>query len=396
MKVIRIIARLNVGGPARHVALLNAGLDARGHQTVLVHGSIDKGEASLEHLAHEQRLATERIEPLGRSIRAGSDIRAFVALLRILFHTRPDVVHTHTAKAGVLGRLAAVCYNATRRASRRAIVVHTFHGHVFEGYFPPLISRLVRTTERTLARSCDRIVVISARQRDDLVTRWRIVPERKAVIIPLGLDLEGLLSLERPAPDLRATIGATADDVIVGFAGRMVPIKDLDTLLRGFAWALARAPRLRLILAGDGPERARLEALVKTLGITGRVTFLGWTEDLPRFCATIDIGALSSINEGTPVALIEAMASAAPVVATAVGGVADVVADGVTGLLVSPGDARAFSDALVDLALDPERRSAFGRAGREKARVFSVARLVNDIERLYEAALQERRHQARA
>jgi glycosyltransferase involved in cell wall biosynthesis len=374
------------------VALLNAGLQRRGHDTLLVHGSLDAGEASLERLAYQHGIPVERHAYLGRRVSATSDLRAFVALLRTIFRVQPDVVHTHTAKAGALGRLAALVYNMTRRRSRRTLVVHTFHGHVFESYFSPALSRVVRIAERGLGLASDRIVTISPRQQHDIVERFRIAPSAKTLIVPLGLDLESLLTMPGLAVTLREDIGIAADDIVVGFAGRFVPIKDLPTLLRAFARAVAQVPHLSLVLAGDGPERETVMSLTRELDITGAVHLLGWVDDLPRFYATLDICVLSSLNEGTPVAAIEAMAAGVPVVATAVGGVPDVVEHDISGLLVAAGDVEALADALVQLATNPMVRARMGKAGRALARArYSHLRLVDDIEQIYRQALGQRR-----
>jgi glycosyltransferase involved in cell wall biosynthesis len=392
VKIVRIIARLNVGGPARHVALLNAGLDARGHRTVLVHGNVDPDEASLEALAANLGIRRVRVDDLGRRVRPGSDLVAWMQLVRLIRAEQPDVVHTHTAKAGTLGRLAALAYNATRRRSRRALVVHTFHGHVLHGYFSPALNRAIRLTERALAAAADVIVTISPRQRADIVERFAVASASKTVVVPLGLDLDALLAARLHATGLRGELGATNDDVIVGYAGRMVPVKDLDTLVRGFAHAHGRARGLRLVIAGDGPERRAVEALAASLGVADRTHFIGWTDDLPRFYAALDIFALSSVNEGTPVAAIEAMAAARPVVATDVGGVADVVETEVTGLLVPPRSPDAFGDALVRMAADARMRRDMGLAGRHRARErYSRMRLIDDIERLYARELERKR-----
>jgi len=392
LKILRIITRLNVGGPARHVTLLNAGLQARGHDTLLVHGAPDAGEASAQFPAPPGDVRQRHHPNLGRRVSAVGDLQALASLVRLLFHEQPDVVHTHTAKAGALGRLAAFIYNATRPRQRRALVVHTFHGHVFEGYFTPSLNRLVRLAERGLAWNTDVVVTISTRQWHDIVERFAIAPAPKAVVVPLGLDLEPLASLPAGSPSLRAAIGAAADDVVVGFAGRMVKVKDLPTLVRAFARARKAMPSLRLVLAGDGPERATVQAIAAELGVGDRLHFLGWVEDLPRFYFTLDIFALSSINEGTPVAVIEAMAAQRAVVATAVGGVPDVVESGVTGLLVPPGSPEALGDALVQLAGNEERRREMGLAGQARAlELYSARRLVDDIASLYAIALAEKR-----
>ena len=392
MKIVRIIARLNVGGPARHVTILNEGLQARGHRTLLVHGALDEGEASLEGPAIASGIPIARTEHLGRRVSAMSDLRAFAAVLRAIFREQPDIIHTHTAKAGALGRVAALVYNATRPRTHRALVLHTFHGHVLEGYFSPTVSRIVRTTERCLARVCDRIVTISPRQRLDIVERFAIADAGRTIVVPLGLALEAFLALPPGAPDLRSEVGVAAGNVVVGYAGRMVPVKDLQILLRGFARASREVPALRLLLAGDGPDRPALVRLASELGVADLVRFIGWVDDLPRFYATVDVFALSSLNEGTPVAAIEAMAAARPVVSTDVGGVADVVEAGVSGLLVPARDPEALARALVQLARDPALRERMGAAARTHAAThYSHLRLVDQIEQVYVEALSEKR-----
>jgi glycosyltransferase involved in cell wall biosynthesis len=388
MRILRIIARLNVGGPARHVTLLNAALAARGHDTLLVHGAIEPGEASLERLVRELNVPAVRCDDLGRSVRAGSDVRALSAIARLISGFRPDIVHTHTAKAGMLGRVGALAYNLTTPRRSRAVVVHTFHGHVFDGYFSPLASRLIRVTERCLAGISDRIVTISPRQRDDIVQRYRIAGLDKTRVVPLGLDLDPLLALTARSPGMRLDLDIPAGAIVIGYAGRMVQVKDLATLLDGFARAAGAVDGMYLILAGDGPERAELAARSRSLGIAERTRFIGWTDDLPKLYQTIDIFALSSINEGTPVAAIEAMAAKRPVVATSVGGVPDVVAPGETGVLVAPRDPVAFGDALTRLALDPGTRQRMGASARfVAASRYSYQRLADDVERLYQEDL---------
>ena len=394
MKVLRIIARLNVGGPARHVTLVNAGLDARRHDTLLVFGTVDSGEASLENAAHEAGIRTIKLQSLGRRVTLFADLRAFAEVTRLVFSEAPDVVHTHTAKAGTLGRIAAWLFNLTRRRSQRCLVVHTYHGHVFEGYFGAATSRAIRTIERCLAGITHRIVTISPAQRHDMVERYRVAPVDRTTMISLGLDLEPLLTLAPEAPDLREQLGLGTGELVVGFLGRIVPIKDLATLIHAFAMALERIPNMRLLVAGDGPERPLLMQLVERLGIDRRVTFLGWVDDLPRFYATLDVFALSSINEGTPVAIIEAMAAGRPVVASAVGGVVDVVEQDVTGVLVPLRDPAALGNALVALLSAPDERRRMGEEGRRRAAWYTAGRLVSDLERLYQEGLAEVRSQA--
>ena len=391
-KVLRIIARLNVGGPARHVVIVNEGLSARGYDTLLVHGSIGSDEASLEHLAAEHGLRAVQIAELGRAISVFDDLTAWMKLLRLMFAEQPDVVHTHTAKAGTLGRLAAVIFNATRRRQRRCVVIHTFHGHVLAGYFGSVGSALVRAIERGLALVTDRIVAISPAQRHDLVTIFKVAPADRTVIIPLGLDLRTLLTLPAAAPNLRAELGIPPEAFVVGYLGRFAPIKDLPTLVAAVGEASRVCASLWLILAGDGPSRPALESAVRAAGIESRVRFLGWREDLAAIYSTLDVCALASLNEGTPVTLIEAMAAARAVVATSVGGVVDVVTHGRTGLIVPPHDPTALAEAIVRLERNVEERKQMGEAGRlEVAARYFAERLVSEIDALYVSALAEKR-----
>jgi glycosyltransferase involved in cell wall biosynthesis len=393
LKILRIITRLNVGGPARHVTQLNAGLQARRHQTLLIHGMVPVGEAPLTPLLIARSIVTIHQPHLVPRISPANDLRAFVALVAAVFRQSPDVVHTHTAKAGALGRLAALLYNATRRRRRRCFVVHTYHGNLFEGYFHPVVGGAIRLVERTLGLVTDRIVTVSLSQQRDIVERFGIAAKGKTAIVPLGLDLDALLQLPAHHPHtFRATLGIDPDDIVVGSIGRIVAIKDVPTLIRAFALAIQRSPKLRLVIAGDGPMRPAIEALVEELRIGKRVHHLGWTDDLLRLYATIDICALSSLNEGTPVAVIEAMAAGKPTAATAVGGMPDLIEHGMTGLLVPPRDVEALAAAIHGLAADPVRRTHMGEAARKRAgTLYSLGRLVTEVEELYATGLAAKR-----
>jgi glycosyltransferase involved in cell wall biosynthesis len=357
----------------------------------LAHGSVGEGEASLEHLAIEAGVPIVQIPALGRRVSPLSDLRALAALLAITFREAPDVIHTHTAKAGALGRVAALIFNVTRPRRRRCVVIHTFHGHVLEGYFHPVVSRIVRETERFLAHMTDRIVAISPSQREDLVERFGIGDRDSTVVVPLGLDLAPLVADTR-ARSLRNELGVEERSIVFGFVGRLVSIKDVPALILAFAGVVPHIPGATLLIVGDGPERANVERAIRERGLADRVRLLGWREDLTRIYATMDVCVLSSRNEGTPVAVIEAMAAGRPVVATRVGGVADVVVHGETGTLVSQGNVNALSEAMVELAKDPALRARMGSRGRQLAvSRFGHDRLVDEIDRLYAAALAQKR-----
>lgn len=390
LRILRLIARLNIGGPARHVTILNRGLRERGHDTMLVFGPVDEGEGSLEDLA--SGIPVRRVPELGRRLRFGGDLVAFVRILRLMFALRPDVVHTHTAKAGALGRLAALVFNWTRRRDHRALVVHTFHGHVLSGYFGRVGDWLVRTTERLLATMTDCVIAISQGQRSDLTERFKVCPSSKVMVVPLGLDLDELLDMPASFPSLRDTLAIPAGAVVVGYVGRFVPIKNLSHLLEAFALVVKAAPSAVLIMAGDGPLRGQLEAQASSLGLEASLRFTGWQRDLRSLYATCDVVALTSLSEGTPVALIEAMAAGRAVVGTAVGGVPDVITHGRTGLLVPLTGRETIADAIIRLVEGPDLRRQIGRAARDDVRArFHSERLVRDVEGVYVAGLRRLR-----
>jgi glycosyltransferase involved in cell wall biosynthesis len=390
VKVLRVIARLNIGGPARHATILHEGLAAAGFETVLAHGSPTSDEGSFEELLADRGLRSIRVPALGRRVSVVSDVQAFWALLRLVFAEQPDVLHTHTAKAGTLGRLAGWIYNLTRARRRRCLLVHTFHGHVFDGYFGPVASAAVQRTERALARLSDLIVTISPRQQDEIVGRFRIAPADKVLVVPLGLELDQLLTSPMPR-DLRSACGWTGDEFVIGFVGRLVAIKDVPTLIRGFAAFSSRCPQARLLVAGDGERRSEAEQLVRSLGLDRLVRFVGWQRDLLPLYGAMDAMALTSKNEGTPVAIIEALAAAVPAVATDVGGVGDVIEHEATGLLIPPGDAQALAAALERLATDPALRQRLSDRGRSVvAARFGRQRLIQEMAACYRRLLVQR------
>ena len=385
--MLRVIARMNVGGPAHHVSILGGRLDRRGYETLLVAGRVGDGEGSAQHLARHHGATLKVLPHLTPQLRPVADLRALLALVRIVRSFRPDIVHTHTAKAGFLGRLAAVL--AVRP---RPTVVHTYHGHVLEGYFGPAKTALYRGLERSAARVSDVLIGVSQPTVDDLV-RLRIATPERFRVIPLGLDLDAFLGLDlHPDPDapLRRACGAAAGDVVAVIAGRLAPIKRLDVALQAVAAARAAGAPLRLVVVGDGELRGRLEAHSEALGLEDHVHFAGFRDDMPGVVAAADLALLTSDNEGTPVALIEAAAGGRPAVATQVGGVASVVADG-AGRRCPAGDVAALGAALTELAGNAELRRACGRAARTHvAERFDADRLVEDVDALYRALLGSR------
>lgn len=380
-----MIARLNVGGPALHVSYLSRELDRRGYETTLVAGRIGGSEGSMEYVADELGVDPLYVPELQREISPLSDAIASRRLLEIIREIRPDVLHTHTAKAGAVGRMAALMAGS----ARPSVVVHTFHGHVLRGYFSPAKTEAFRQLERWLARGSDALIAVSPEVRDDLVSLG-VAPERKIAVVRLGLDFAARLAAPADARlRLREELGIGQDDFLVAWLGRMTEIKRADDLLRAFALGRARAPEAALLMVGDGPLRPELEALAGELGIAGRTYFTGFRSDVGSIYAAADAVALSSANEGTPVSVIEAQAAGLPVVSTDVGGVRDVVVDGSSGFVVPRGDLAALADRLARLT-DPEVRERMGAAGRHRATErYGVPRLVSDIDMLYRELLEQ-------
>lgn len=388
-RICRIIGRLNIGGPALHVILLTHGLRARGYETMLVAGREGPHEGTLRDLAAHKGVEPVLLPELGRKLHPGHDFVALCKLVRLLRRAQPAIVHTHTAKAGTLGRIAA-------KLAGVPIIVHTFHGHVLSGYFKRSTTRLFLGIERCLARVSTKVLTVSERQRRDLL-RLRIGQPQTVGVMPLGLELDGLLQCDRRRGEMRRRLGLPAEAPLVGIIARLVPIKDHPTFLEAAADLHRSRPGVRFIIVGDGELRTCLERKALALGLEGSIHFLGWQRDLGPIYADLDLAVLSSLNEGTPVSLIEAMAAGLPVVATDVGGVPDVVADGKTGLLVPPKDPVAMSRAMGTLLDDPDKRRAMGQLGREAVYPqYSDASLLDRMDRLYASLLQARFTASRA
>ncbi len=403
IRIVRLITRLNIGGPTIHATVLSTRLDPQRFATCLVVGAADAAEGDMSDAVAWQGARIIRIGTLRRAVRPWADLAALWQVLRVLWRERPQIIHTHMAKAGALGRLAGWAYNRCgpgRTPGARAVVIHTFHGHVLDGYFSPWLARYFLAVERWLSRRTDALVAVSPAIRDALLAKgigraeqWRV--------IPLGLDLSALAQLALPNG---------SSPVQCGLTGRLVPIKNPALFLEALARVVRDQPTQCIggLVVGDGPLRPALEDQARRLGLAEAVRFTGWRHDLPAVYAGVDVACLTSWNEGTPVALIEAMAAGRPVVATAVGGVRDLlegedcapepIAPGAfrrtaRGLLVTPGDVVGFAAALHTVAADVALRRALGQAGRAFVlERFTQERLVRDITALYEELLRSVRH----
>ena len=373
IRVLRVIARMNVGGPAWQVSVLTRGLDASRFETRLIVGDVGGGEADFVEL-RDPDLPLVKIPALGRNVRFGDDLRAFIAIRREIGLFRPDIVHTHTAKAGVLGRLAA----ATCRVPLR---VHTFHGHLLHGYFNRLISRVLVLVEKFLAWRTTALVAVGERVRDDLVAAG-IGRLDQYTVIPPGVAPAGPLDRE----SARVRLGLPLGVPVVLFVGRLTVIKRPDRLIEAMSYVLARRSDAVLAVAGEGGLLEETRRRAEPLG--SAVRFLGWQPDIADLYVAADCVVLTSDSEGMPVTLIEAAMAGVPGVTTDVGSAREVVVDGVTGLVVAS-DASAVADGLLRL-FDVELRDRMGAAARARAEAeFGTRRLIADHEALYERLMAE-------
>ena len=385
--VLRVIARLNVGGPALHVAYLSAGLTDRGYDTTLVAGSVGRGEESMAYVVEEAGARVITLAGLSREISPLRDAVSVLRLARLIRRVRPEILHTHTAKAGTVGRVAALLAGS----ARPPIVVHTFHGHVLRGYFSPSKTSFFRVLERALARITTVLIAVSPEVRDDLVALG-VAPAEKFVVVRLGIELEERVRCAEPREAIRRRLGIPPERFVIGWLGRMTGVKQTFDLLQTLAAVRDAGVDAGLLLVGDGPDRETFEQRAHELGLMRHCLFLGYQEEVAPWYAAMDVVALPSGNEGTPVTMIEALAAGRPVAGYGVGGVPDVVRDGIDGFVVEPRDTAALAARLIELATDPELRERMGAAGRERVlERYGVPRLLDDIDRLYRETMASRR-----
>ncbi len=381
-RIVHVIARLNVGGPAIHVIQMSHHLARRGHQVTVIKGKESASEGDMLEMAADWGVEPIELPELGREISPLGDARTLWRLVRLLRRLRPDIVHTHTAKAGTLGRIAA-------RLAGVKIVVHTFHGHVLAGYFSARKSRLFLAIERALARITSRIITLTESQRREIVG---LGIGGSVIALPLGMDLTPYRQLEEFRGRLRRELGLEGR-FLVGLVARLVPIKNVGDFIRAAARVAEQDAEACFLIVGDGELRAAMEELARGLGLgPERLRFLGFRDDLQTIYADLDLLVLCSRNEGSPVAIMEAMAAGIPVVAAAVGGVPDLVADDQSGVLVPPGDPGALAGAIESLRRDPLRRRRFGAAGRERIFMsYELDTVVARYDHFYRELLAEAR-----
>ncbi|HYO92035.1 MAG TPA: glycosyltransferase [Pyrinomonadaceae bacterium] len=416
-KVVRIIARLHVGGPARHVVWLNAGLERQGWKTLLVTGRVPPGEDDMSYFATEHGITPLVIPQMSREISL-KDIVTVWKLYRLFLEWQPDIVHTHTAKAGTVGRLAGILYRwltpgALLGRTRACLFVHTYHGHIFHSYYGALKTRLFLVIEKMLAlMATDRIIAISPQQYREIHEQFRVGRASQFAVIPLGLNTSAFAGWSGRRKPMRDELGLSEKDLAVGIIGRLTEVKNHTLFLKAVArykelyGVEKNGRRVSFIIIGDGHLRDKLEAEARELGLHDDVTFTGTRGDLEKLYPALDVVALTSLNEGTPLTLIEAMANARAVVATGVGGVVDLLGEkrasqlaaseplGYTlrerGVLVEPNNREAFAEGLACLIEDEELRQEMGqRALHFVESSYSKERLLKDVISLYRELLRK-------
>ncbi len=390
IRIARIISRLNIGGPAIQAITLTRRLEPLGFRTLLVRGVEEPDEGTMDDLAAGLGVRPLRLAAMRRNV-GRQDVRAFGALARALRRFDPHLVHTHMAKAGTLGRAAAL----TALIDRRPVLVHTYHGHSLAGYWSGRRNAAFTRVEQALGRSTDHLIAVSQEVRAELQALG-IRPREAFHVVPLGLDLSRFAvpddEQEARCRALRDELGVPQEVPVVVLVARLVPIKRVDRFLRIAAMVAAANPATHFVVVGDGELREELHRLGEVETLRERVHWPGFRRDMPDVLLTADVVVQTSDNEGTPVSLIEAAAAGRPTVTTDVGGSAAVVLEGRTGLVVARDDERAFAARVLELLEDADRRRILGAAAREHVlATFALDRLVDDLARLYHDALAGRR-----
>lgn len=389
-KILRIINRLNLGGPTYNASYLSKYLSPD-FETLLVAGMKDDSEASSEFIAKSMGLEPIMLPEMKRSINPFKDISAYRKIREIIRRYQPDIVHTHAAKAGAVGRIAA--FN-----EKVPVILHTFHGHVFHSYFHSAKTKVFLEIERYLARKSTAIIAISQQQKNELVSEFNIAPGEKISVVPLGFDLSRFQEdIESKRKRFRTDWNIDDEEIAIGIIGRLVPIKNHGMFLKGLKYIAAHTDKpIRAFIIGDGEDYAKIREQAIELGMEwtnergkkALLTFTSWINEIDVVNAGLDIITLTSLNEGTPVSLIEAQAAGKPVVSTRVGGVEDVIIAGKTGFLCPTNDHLEFSELVLRLVENEELREEMGGPGMQNViEKYSYQRLISDMRNLYDQLL---------
>ncbi|MFQ5706408.1 MAG: glycosyltransferase family 4 protein [bacterium] len=374
-KILLIVTRLDKGGSAESTLYLARRLKERGHLVHLISGRTQEPETDLEAFAQQTGVPIVFLPCLRRNLNPFRDFLAFLKLLGLMKRIRPQIVHTHSSKAGILGRLAGWLL-------RVPVIVHTPHGHVFYGYFNRIKTKLFVLAERWAARFTDRIVALTERGKQEHMALG-IASADKFQVIPCGISLQRFLASASTNGRIRMELGISDREFVIGWAGRLVPVKGCEIFLRAGQHVLRKFPEARLLIVGDGVLRKSLEALCVELGMADATLFAGMRTDMPEVLRAVDLFVHTSYNEGLGRVILEAMACGAPVIATAVGGVPDLIQPGRTGFLVPPGDVSELAEKIGACIRQKDRRTSIVVAARKQLPSFDVENMVSQVEALY-------------
>ena len=380
IKVLRIINRFNLGGPVWNVSYLSKHLPENYH-TVLIGGLADAKEGGALFIPLEMQLEPMVLKSMSREVRFFGDVKAFFEIVKIIRNFKPDIVHTHASKAGALGRLAAY-FCGTK------VIVHTFHGNVFKGYFSPTVTKALVFTERFLARLSNQIIAISEIQKQELAEQFNIAPERKITVIPLGFNLQKFAPDPEKRSQLRLQWEVTSDEVAIGIVGRLTSIKNHTLFIDAALLAMSQSEKkFKFFIVGDGELRNDIENYIVSKGgaYAHRFVFTSWVKKMEECYPILDLVCLCSLNEGTPVSLIEAQASGIPVVTTDVGGVQNVVLNGQTGIIVPNFEAETFANAMLEIVQNEKLHAQMSqKAIKFVMQNFSMEKLIKNTDELYQ------------
>jgi glycosyltransferase involved in cell wall biosynthesis len=394
IKILRVVSRLNIGGPTLNVKYLTEGFDGDKYETRLISGSISPNEGDMSYITQFERGIKIDVPELQREINIIKDTISLLKILKIVVSYRPNIIHSHTSKAGTIARCAATLYNLFSR--EKTIIVHTYHGHVLEGYFSAVKTKLVFIIEKLLARITDAIIAISQTQKWELTEKYRLSTAGNVHIINLGFDLSRFLNI-RGKGILRSTFGVDDQTIVVGIVGRLAPIKNHQLFLDAAKLVVEQYPKkaIQFAIIGDGELKMRLKDYARAIGIENNVIFYGWEKKIERIYADLDILVLTSNNEGTPVSIIESMAASVPVVTTGVGGIKDLLGrieigsqtkDGFSicerGVLCPKGNANAVASGIQYL-IESDNRELVMKAREYVFGNYTEKQLIERMEHLY-------------
>lgn len=385
---------MNVGGPSIHVSCLTKDLTKFDYETVLLYGQLDKGEASALHLLNGQITNATLLSRMFRSFSPLNDLLSIYQVYRVIRRYKPDIVHTHASKAGLIGRTAAYLGGVK-------LIFHTFHGNVFDGYFGRVKTLLILLIERTLARITTKIIAISKTQKYDLVKKYRITNHDKIDVIKLGFNLSLFFDKTDNKRNLfRNEWNISTEVTVVAIIGRLAPIKNHRLFLNSASIVKKKFSKpLLFMIVGDGDQRDDLELLCKNLGLTHAtmprnvptcdVLFTSWIKSIDRVVKAADVICLTSINEGTPVCLIESMAGGRPIVSTKVGGIEDILSEN-DGAIFCDGSAESFSNGILNVLNNLKEYTTLAEKASERIKEeFSSVRLIYEINELYKTHLKK-------